>query len=429
MAAVRHVSELEDDLKRTITIVFWYNANTEPLRLQQIAPQFPLFQLSRLSSLVTDLGLADNSYLDTYNPELGRWEQHTISTIRVVQTNQRLLYRIRRNLLSGLREDECLTLDEEIDLQPPPSPSNKRIAREDEQSTISKKRSIPEHHPSPTTSTSDPPGTSMTTTERTPPASPTLTLYPKSPDSAGGYTFQSQGFYTTPTPEVVTLPMYLVNPRAEPSRVPYYSHPPLKRWPNDYTVSQLGQGFSALEALCSHSHVMVITPEGERVSVATPNMSQKVAFERVFGSRYVKSTVCRHRGVWRKAPREIREEFESYGDEERGSWGEFVRRVEGKPPGKSAHPQQQTQMLGPPPQVDPQIMHSTQPHNPAVMNMSNAVPQMPLSGHENLIFHSPGLNLMGNLSQQPQQASREGAVVDGELHKEKDSSAFYRLMP
>ncbi|KAL0064564.1 hypothetical protein AAF712_008509 [Marasmius tenuissimus] len=428
MAAVRHVSELEDDLKRTITIVFWYNANTEPLRLQQIAPQFPLFQLSRLSSLVTDLGLAENSYLDTYNPELGRWEQHTISTIRVVQTNQRLLYRVRRNLLSGLREDECLTLDEEIDLQPPPSP-NKRTAREDEQSTISKKRSIPEHHPSPPNSTSDPPGTSMTTTERTPPASPTLTLYSKSPDSAGGYTFQSQSFYTTPTPEVVTLPMYLVNPRAEPSRVPYYSHPPLKRWPNDYTVSQLGQGFSSLEALCSHSHVMVITPEGERVSVATPNMSQKMAFERVFGSRYVKSTVCRHRGVWRKAPREIREEFESYGDEERGSWGEFVRRVEGKPPGKSAHPQQHTQMLPPPPQVDPQIMHSTQPHNPPVMNMSNAVPQMPLSGHENLIFHSPGINLMGNLSQQPQQASRDGHIVDGELHKEKDSSAFYRLMP
>ena len=51
--------------------------------------------------------------------------------------------------------------------------------------------------------------------------------------------------------------------------------------------------------------------------------------------RYVKSTVCRHRGVWRRADDTIRREFEMMGGDERAMWGEFVRRVEGRAPGKA----------------------------------------------------------------------------------------------
>ena len=49
----------------------------------------------------------------------------------------------------------------------------------------------------------------------------------------------------------------------------------------------------------------------------------------------MKSTVCRHRAVWRKAPAGVREQFEAMGGDERACWGEFVRRVEGRPPGKA----------------------------------------------------------------------------------------------
>ena len=60
-------------------------------------------------------------------------------------------------------------------------------------------------------------------------------------------------------------------------------------------------------------------------------MTQRSAFERVFGSRYVKSTVCRHRGVWRKAEGSaLRTQFEAMGTDERACWGEFVRRMEGR---------------------------------------------------------------------------------------------------
>lgn len=71
-------------------------------------------------------------------------------------------------------------------------------------------------------------------------------------------------------------------------------------------------------------------------SPAGASMTQKTAFERVFGSRYVKSTVCRHRAVWRKAPRALREHFEAMGTDDRACWGEFVRRVENRPAGKNS---------------------------------------------------------------------------------------------
>lgn len=64
-----------------------------------------------------------------------------------------------------------------------------------------------------------------------------------------------------------------------------------------------------------------------------PTLTQRVAFERVFGCRYVKSTVCRHRGVWRRAGEEVRAYFEGLGRDERAVWGEFVRKVEGRASG------------------------------------------------------------------------------------------------
>lgn len=60
-------------------------------------------------------------------------------------------------------------------------------------------------------------------------------------------------------------------------------------------------------------------------------MTHKSAFERVFGSRYVKSTVCRHRGVWKRAHMAVKAQYEAMGHDDRAYWGEFVRHVEGRP--------------------------------------------------------------------------------------------------
>jgi hypothetical protein len=113
------------------------------------------------------------------------------------------------------------------------------------------------------------------------------------------------------------------SPTQSPNAVsfPYHPHPPLKRWPNDYTVSEVSAGFKQMDAMIAQQ----------------PTLTQRTAFEKVFGCRYVKSTVCRHRGVWRRADEATKSLFESMGTDERAVWGDFVKQVEGrrKPDGQT----------------------------------------------------------------------------------------------
>lgn len=354
-----------------------------------MVPTFPCFQLAQFSNLTSDLGLTSGSYLDTYIPTSNQWEQHTITSVRIVATQQRLLYKLRRSLIDGLSEDECLSLREEVqsqirnrretpvNLQPPPpplpTPPNKtpvlpptpKTSTDSVQHKNSLKRSAPQedaqdsrespkihvtngyymaHNSGSSTLVSSPvagpsPSTASTSAvSNTQPSS-------QSQDSNVYGMYQSPVYYdnhnnendnnnsnnnnnansenhTTPeSNNAHTLPHYLLSPQVAAPPIPYHPHPPLKRWPNDYTVSELSSGFHSMDMLISQS------PTGA-------SMTQRTAFERVFGSRYVKSTVCRHRAVWRKAPRLLREQFEHMGSDDRACWGEFVRRVENRPPGK-----------------------------------------------------------------------------------------------
>uniref|UniRef100_A0A8H8CDR7 Uncharacterized protein n=1 Tax=Psilocybe cubensis TaxID=181762 RepID=A0A8H8CDR7_PSICU len=378
-----------DEFNRSVTIIIWYKANIEPIRLQQMVPTFPCFQLAQFSNLVTDLGLTSGSYLDTYVPTSNQWEQHTITSVRIVATQQRLLYKLRRSLIDGLSEEECLSLREEVqsqirnrrESQPPslPSPPNKTpmlpptpkastdsiqhknslkrpaASQEDSQDA----RESPKihvtngyymtHNSGSSALVSSPvagPSTSTASTSAVSNSQPTT----QSQDSNVYGMYQSPVYYDSShnnepdnsssansttnntntenhstsdsnSTHTHTLPHYLLAPHVPAAPIPYHPHPPLKRWPNDYTVSELSAGFHSMDMLIAQS------PTGA-------NMTQRTAFERVFGSRYVKSTVCRHRAVWRKAPRLLREQFEHMGSDDRACWGEFVRRVENRPPGK-----------------------------------------------------------------------------------------------
>ena len=263
-----------------------------------------------------------------------------ISTVRTIETDQRLLYKLRKSLLSGLSDEDCRGLAEELALQSKKKQaasiitqnSMKRPATEPVEGPPAK-RPYPEYpqpmyippmgymyqhhigHPMgapPVTSPSNvnnlegETSPSMPTPYPGPPAPP---LSVQSPNSPGQYPAGSPSSATRPT---------------SGAPFPQHPHPPLKRWPNDYTVFEIAAGFRQMDALITQ----------------TPNATQRVAFERVFGCRYVKSTVCRHRGVFRKADATIRNMFENMGTDERAVWGEFVRRVEGRPSVKSGQGEQ-----------------------------------------------------------------------------------------
>ncbi|KAG6916723.1 hypothetical protein DXG01_005603 [Tephrocybe rancida] len=373
------------DYNRSITIVVWYRAGTDPIRLQHMNATFPYFQLLQLDMLVTDLALTPNSFIDTFDPQSGTWEQHTMNTVRIVGTQQRLLYKVRRSLLDGLSEHECPGLPDEVGSQ---TASQYHAPKHEQSHTITVP--APRKRPPPEEPSSEPvqkvhiPNHYYSTHTASPAGLPQTQMPPPIPETPGvvyvngSYpTYAPQMFYPNPTPAAAapatsspapihaTPPIPAPAPVAAPSPppdptlsphlsanqvepllpstsapmapIPYHTHPPLKRWPNDYTVSELTNGFHAME---------VLVRDGGGRGTGTGAMTQRAAFERVFGSRYVKSTVCRHRGVWRKAAGPLREQFERMGTDERACWGEFVRRVEGRPPGKAVQVQMQMQGIG-----------------------------------------------------------------------------------
>jgi hypothetical protein len=310
--------------------------------------------------------------LDTYIPNAHQWEQHTISVVRIVETQQRLIYKVRRSLMESLAETDCPSLREELQMQGrsihihshngrggsvSPSLTSQTLASPAAMGDVDSKLSSGEgssagdHHTknmlkrtasgpreprhSPKVHVSGEyylahgsAGTMVSSPGNTASSSNTPTSALSSPNLAAQsqqdsvYMYQNPVFYGGSGADTSSLPPYLLTPQAAAPPIPYHPHPPLKRWPNDYTVMELSNGFHAMDLLISQS------PPGA-------SMTQRAAFERVFGSRYVKSTVCRHRAVWRKAPRGIREQFEQMGTDDRACWGEFVRRVEGRAPAKA----------------------------------------------------------------------------------------------
>ena len=288
-----------------------------------------------------------------------------IETVRLVASEQRFLYKLRKSLLEGLTEDECPGIQEEVSAQPrseqngklsyppqPPTASLKRRADVTPDSTPPNKYYIPEsmyqgtpqpvqahqiygvpvtpsqtypqnlstpkrvqgqavpihatNSQSQVQTTSSPPSSSGTVPKQSFVYGQQLELYPgATPESMVG-TNGSSPHQSRPSP-----------PASSKAPIPHHPHPPLKRWPNDYSVQEVSVGFDQMDALAS----------------AQPSLTQRAAFERVFGCRYVKSTVCRHRAVWRRADDDVRDGFIKLGRDERAMWGEFVRRVEGRASG------------------------------------------------------------------------------------------------
>lgn len=354
-------SRMQESLKRSITLVFWYKvsqflilahvrcvralrfcstcyasaqAGNEPIRLHQEITTFPLFSLSQFTQLVSDLGMQPHNYVDAFNPQAGTWEQQTLTAVRVVESEQRLLFRIRTSLLEGLADRDCPGLDSEIRMQNHGTQTS--LVMSPTQKSL--KRPMPD-----------------TSSDVAGPATKQFRTSVQSPFLMNQNNVSGQGFPQNTPAAAGPSSSPLANPHVHPSMSPAIHpgspfarhdepmpqvnepplndamitdenslHPPAKRWPNDYAVCEISVGFDKMDELINQ----------------TPSLTQKAAFERVFGCRYVKSTVCRHRGVWRRADKNLKESFKRMGKDDRALWGEFVKKTdfrrEGQKP-KSQH--------------------------------------------------------------------------------------------
>ncbi|KAI0755995.1 hypothetical protein BC629DRAFT_1552933 [Irpex lacteus] len=305
--AVEAQTRMEESRQKSITVVFWYKAGCEPIRLHEEIVTFPLFSLIQIVQLVKDLGLLPNTYIDVYNPQAGAWEQQTIEP------------------LEGLKDQDCPSLENEIRMQPQSLQNGHVLA--------SPQRSL--KRPMPDTATTD---ASPPAAKQYRPSVPGPFAMSQQPNNvATPQAYQSPGTSHSPMPnphlhQSLSPGMHPSSPFARTSSVALSqsvdqqssslnnamavdSAPPLpagsKRWPNDYHVYEISQGLDQVDELVSQ----------------TPSMTQKAAFERVFKCRYVKSTVCRHRSVWKRADVNLREQFKRMGAVDRALWGEFVKKT------------------------------------------------------------------------------------------------------
>ncbi|TCD66203.1 hypothetical protein EIP91_001650 [Steccherinum ochraceum] len=327
---VAEQNRLQESLNRSITLVFWYKAGCDPIRVHQEIPTFPLFQLSQFQQLVTDLGFSATSYVDMYNPHSASWEQQTIATVRVVESEQRLLYRVRKSFLEGLATEECPGVMHEISMQPQLVEQMEDLSP---RTTIKRPSSDATHYqdaPHPRKYVRMDTGGSNGTDSVSPTRvdtgnrgySQVMSVHMQSPSTDVQHAYsmshqsqmeaqpQSTPHSTNESPSMTSESI------SEPVRTPFptHPHPPLKRWPNDYCVSEIASGFRQMDQMIAQQ----------------PSVTQKLSFERVFGCRYIKSTVCRHRAVWKRADPTIKDSYEAMGLDERAVWGDFVKKVEGK---------------------------------------------------------------------------------------------------
>jgi hypothetical protein len=293
-------SKMEQSLAHSITLVFWYAAAKDPVRLLLELPTFPLFQLSLFDSIVSDLNLSSLSYIDMYNEATGYWEQRGINAVRTVVGGQRLLCKVRKSLLQGMEDKDCVGLNEEVQMQSRPQPIDFNGAKrpaEDSEDAPAQKYYIVEGYqprpqivepqqsyapPSPFSTQSYPKNLSTPTPTSAPPlpqnassqtASASTSTSSSTSNKSTQYLYAPSAF--TPLLPLAPIPPHISSPHTPAPPIPYHPHPPLKRWPNDYTVSEVAHGFRLMDSL-SHPAIN-----------STSQVTQKVAFERVFGSRYV----------------------------------------------------------------------------------------------------------------------------------------------
>ena len=198
---------------------------------------------------MTAFGLLTSSYVDVYNPDAHAWEKEQICAVRSVESQQRVLFRICRNIINSLEDSECPGLDAEIRLQEesrcvPAVP----LLYHPVDTTSPRKRSADEllaqplikHHRSRSAQSSAPTHTAGTGIES--PPSPPKHTERKSEDLTETPTVQPASVSPTSSPSVSVIPplstttsITNVQPRQEPHYMP---HTPIS--PMHYSTPGLG---------------------------------------------------------------------------------------------------------------------------------------------------------------------------------------------
>ncbi|KAI0706870.1 hypothetical protein C8T65DRAFT_651169, partial [Cerioporus squamosus] len=374
---------LLESLRRSITLVIWFKANTRPLRLRLEIDTFPYLRLSELEQLVSSLGLSPQTFIDVYNPQARTWDQEQLCAVRTVSSGQRVLYRTRQTLIDGFEDDECPGLEGELRLQDscisgdtgaatnykgnlrPPMPKHRRSSSSHSFSSSQTATSVPsqasgsppsytdspEHHStaylSPMSALSSPPLYSPpTSTEPLPIAHQDYSYIPHTPVSPvppQTPTISSDSSLALAVAEPLSSPPLLqtrlphasqtcITDATSPARPSPSPAPPPVNCASPPPSPHPRTSGNSSKSWPHGMYVCDMIDGFRRMDALMPSLKQAGAFTKVFGVAYKKSTVCNHRKAWHDAPPHLVEEWVNRGRDDRALWNEFIRMLEGKQP-------------------------------------------------------------------------------------------------
>ncbi|KAJ2936028.1 hypothetical protein H1R20_g1066, partial [Candolleomyces eurysporus] len=111
-SAKERSQEIERLNQKTVTLVIYYKVHKPPIILTHSVDTWPYLQLSSIPSLIKDLEITLDSYLEHYNNTL--WTLIRISSPIVVARDQRVLLRVRKSLLEDLNDEDWPNIHEEM---------------------------------------------------------------------------------------------------------------------------------------------------------------------------------------------------------------------------------------------------------------------------------------------------------------------------
>ncbi|KAJ7037281.1 hypothetical protein C8F04DRAFT_1180685 [Mycena alexandri] len=255
---------LDAIVNHTVDLIIFHTNGANPLQLQLQVPSFPQMQLSAHSVLLQSLEINNSAWIDLYNHP--GWKTLQVSTAFGVDKHRPAIIRIRPSLLVELRLEDCPGMDEILSQQSRKRVGTalvsppKKLARTDNFSAPTQARYIESFNP--------------------PSAPPTL---------------------STPSSAVPSLPFT----SAMVARPP----PVGRNFPHGFFTVEHQEGWGYYDQL--HD-------SGSKTSIAK-------AWPLLFpSSHYAKTTATKYRGIWLKAPSDIKEYFIARGRTPEGSWDVFA---------------------------------------------------------------------------------------------------------
>ncbi|KAF5378360.1 hypothetical protein D9615_008754 [Tricholomella constricta] len=263
--------QMDEIVKKTCTFVIYRKSGAPPIELRREVKTYPQLELyATLADLMAEFKLTRKSLFDFW--DAGHWAVITAETPIIVEKGRRILLRFRPSFEEQLSLTDCLGITDELTRQPRIT-GTKRGGEIELVSPLKKavKSSIASFSGPSLPASSPPPRISTT---------PLLKLELDTAHVARDF-LEIDGI----------------------ARVKTLQELPIASW--DAGWKQIAQ----------------------LIDKDPRNVMESESFPKVFGITYSKSSVCKYKSDFKKAPKELRDEFIMMGNVKAATWREFSRAV------------------------------------------------------------------------------------------------------